>query len=42
MTSNEKSLNYKVVDLVKNYNFCINYILILTAMVKLSLSPTVG
>jgi hypothetical protein len=28
MTSNEKGLNYKVVDLVESYNFHINFILI--------------
>jgi hypothetical protein len=26
MTLNEKSLNYKVVDIVKSYNFRINFI----------------
>jgi hypothetical protein len=28
MTSNEKSLNYKVIDLVESYNFYINFIFI--------------
>jgi hypothetical protein len=28
MTSNEKKLNYIVVDIVESYNFCINFICI--------------
>jgi hypothetical protein len=46
MTSNEKSLNYKVVYLVEIYNFYINFILIRVYIKKLwffeeklSLSP---
>jgi hypothetical protein len=35
MTSNKKSLNYKVVDLVESYNFRINFILIRVQTKKL-------
>jgi hypothetical protein len=35
MISNEKYLNYKVVDLVESYNFYINFILIRVQTKKL-------
>jgi hypothetical protein len=35
MTLNEKSLNYKVVDLVESYNFRIKFILIRVQTKKL-------
>jgi hypothetical protein len=45
MTSNEKSLNYKVIDLVRSYNFHINFISIRAHTKKLQffeneLNPT--
>jgi len=35
MTSNEKIQNYKVVDLVESYNFCIKIISIRVCMKKI-------
>jgi hypothetical protein len=37
MTSNEKCLNYKVVDLIESYKFCIKFISIQVNIKKVTI-----
>jgi hypothetical protein len=41
MTSNEKSLNYKVIDLIESYNFHINFTFIRIHTKKVTISENI-